>query len=464
MDVGFETIGNATIICHDSRPVLVTDPWVQGSAYFGSWKLSHEVPPEQLQAVKDAEYVWFSHGHPDHLNGDSLPLFQGKKILLPDHQGRRILTDLTMQGFHVRLLPDRTWVPLSRRIRVMCVPDYNQDAVLLIEVNGRLVFDQNDAGPRGWGRFVQDVIRKSKVTYMLSLAGYGDADMLNYFDESGRRLQPPGAARPPLGQTVAARADAFGARYFIPFSAMHRYQRSDSAWAGEYSASLEDWKRGWNSKKCELLPAFVRVDCERDTVEEIRPKETPDEVKPPESFGDSWAERLEGDEPKKLEAYFKRVEKLSTVMDFITFKVGGQEHHITFNPRGTYKKGLTFEVPRNSLMQSVEWKVFDDLLIGNFMKCTLHGDWGPLRLYPDFTPWIAKYADNGQACTLKELEAYFSAYKKRDPLGYVRDQFESNVLRPFQESAADALRSRLGGDSPLFRAAKKTYWTLRGRA
>jgi hypothetical protein len=30
-----------------------------------------------------------------------------------------------------------------------------------------------------------------------------------------------------------------------------------------------------------------------------------------------------------------------------------------------------FEVPRKSLMDAVQWRIFDDLLIGNFMKTTL---------------------------------------------------------------------------------------------
>jgi hypothetical protein len=34
--IGFETIGNATVIVHDDKPLLATDPWFEGSAYFGS--------------------------------------------------------------------------------------------------------------------------------------------------------------------------------------------------------------------------------------------------------------------------------------------------------------------------------------------------------------------------------------------------------------------------------------------
>ena len=43
-------------------------------------------------------------------------------------------------------------------------------------------------------------------------------------------------------------------------------------------------------------------------------------------------------------------------------------------------------------MTAVEYPVFDDLLIGSFMRTTLHGG---AKLYPHFTPLVAKYSDNG---------------------------------------------------------------------
>ena len=48
MDIGFETIGNATVICYDRKPVLITDPWLEGNPYFGSWALAYEIPEEQM--------------------------------------------------------------------------------------------------------------------------------------------------------------------------------------------------------------------------------------------------------------------------------------------------------------------------------------------------------------------------------------------------------------------------------
>ncbi len=73
------------------------------------------------------------------------------------------------------------------------------------------------------------------------------------------------------------------------------------------------------------------------------------------------------------------------MLDFLRFRVGGQEHVITFRPN-RFRKGITFEVPRHSLMTAVRYEVFDDLLIGNFMKTTLHGDFGAGTAVPGLQP------------------------------------------------------------------------------
>jgi L-ascorbate metabolism protein UlaG (beta-lactamase superfamily) len=69
MELGFQTCGNATLIAYDRDvPVLVTDAWVEGAQYFGSWRLPYRFDAAQTDAFAGARYVWLSHGHPDHLN------------------------------------------------------------------------------------------------------------------------------------------------------------------------------------------------------------------------------------------------------------------------------------------------------------------------------------------------------------------------------------------------------------
>ena len=76
--LGVQTIGNATLIAYDGTPVLSTDPWMGRDhyAYFGSWHLPYNIPDNIREDVIKSEYIWFSHGHQDHLNPDSLHLFK----------------------------------------------------------------------------------------------------------------------------------------------------------------------------------------------------------------------------------------------------------------------------------------------------------------------------------------------------------------------------------------------------
>jgi len=453
MELGFETIGNATLVVHDGGPVLATDPWVQGSAYFGSWGLSHEIPAEQADAVRSAGAVWFSHGHPDHLNPESLPLFRDTRILLPDHVGGRIAADLTRDGYRVEVLPDQTWVRISDRVRVLCIADEGQDAVLLVDVDGRLVVNLNDAQDRGWGPLVKRVIRSFPRSFLLRLSGFGDADMMNFVDVDGART--PGLAQLrresgfEVGADVARMTETFGATHFVPFSSFHRYERADSAWANEWTTPVDEYARGFRSDRVELLPAFVRFDCGTDEWEPIDPAPRPPLVRPPGDFGDDWSESLDGDDVRAITRYFTAIPRLARSLDRITFRVGDGEHAVDVGGRRT-GRSITFAVPRGSLMRAVEWEIFDDLLIGNFMQTTLRGRWPSSGLYPGFTPYVTKYADNGRARTDAELRAYFAEYRRRLGLAaWLRSAVETR--------AKDGVRARVPANSSVYRTAKRAY-------
>ncbi len=236
--------------------------------------------------------------------------------------------------------------------------------------------------------------------------------------------------------------ETFGANHFVPFSSFHRYQRRDSEWANEWTTPLAEYARGFRSETVELLPAFVRYDCTTDLWEGIDPSPVPDVAFAPEEFGDDWSTPLDGDDVIALTRYFGSIERLGRTLDRITFRVADREHVIDFGGRRT-GRAITFAVPRASLMHAIEWEIFDDLLIGNFMETTLHGKWPSSGLYPGFTPYVTKYADNGRARTRSELRAYFAEYRKR--LGV------TTWLRgAVEQRAKDSLRAHVSADSPVY--------------
>lgn len=456
MELGFDTIGNATVIAYDRGPVLVTDPWFEGDAYFGSWTLSHEVPPEQAAAIRAAPYCWVSHGHPDHLSLSSLRQLRRATILLPDHVGGRIAQALRDDGFTVVVLQDRSWVRLSDRIQVCSIADYNQDAILLIDVGGRLVIDLNDSSDRGWRRFVRDAASRYDISFLLQLGGFGDADMINLFAEDGARIPPASARRQAPGVELSRRARQLGARFVVPFSSMHRYQRTDSVWANEHTADLADYALGFDSEASELLPAFIRYDCLTDVAEPIDPRPRQLVPREPAEFGDDWDEPLDADDTAALDRYIRAVAHLGEHFEFIGFMVGGREHRVAWpgSRRRGRRPAVTFHVPRTSLMTAVDLQIFDDLLIGNFVRTTLHGTKDTGALYPDFTPYLCKYADNGGARSAEELHAYFRAYRRREPVDFLRHRLEAGSVA--------RVRGLVPRDSRVYDVARSAYRRVAG--
>ncbi len=437
MDLGFETIGNACIIAHDRGPVLATDPWLTGTAYFGSWRLSHQVPAEQQANVRACRYLWLSHGHPDHLSLPSLETLRDKTILLADHYGGRVARELGELGFRVQVLKCGEWFPVSERCRIAALANYNQDATLVIDLDGHLVIDANDAGNRGSSRFLdRQRHRFTKRTVIACLTGYGDADMIHFFDEEGRQVPPLAAKHEPCGPGIKALLDHYDLDYFAPSSSMHRYNRTDSGWADACATPVDAHQLGFHGGRRTCLPAFVQFDLHTGQYERIEPPANDQPLEPPEAYGDDWSTPLEPADVQLLRTYLHRVEHLRTFLGHVNFRVGGKDHVIDIARE--HRRGITFETPRQSLVSAVSWHAFDDILIGNYAKTTLHGDWwgkqGALALYPHFTPFVTKFGDNGGAYTGAELRAYFAEYLRRGFTEFTaerEDQEMQAALRPY---------------------------------
>jgi hypothetical protein len=88
------------------------------------------------------------------------------------------------------------------------------------------------------------------------------------------------------------------------------------------------------------------------------------------------------------------------------------------------------------------------------MKTTMHGQWPSTNLYPDFAPYVGKYADNGLARSNDELRRYFAEYRRRmAPIDYLRTEIEAKAMR--------AVRKRLSRDTKVHALAEQVYWRVR---
>ena len=448
-----KTIGNATLLAYDKSCILATDPWMgeEDDAYFGSWGLNHHIPGDIRRDIFSSKYIWFSHGHPDHLNPNSIKKFKGNKILLPDHVGGRIKDGLNEQGFDVEIIQDREWFKLSSNVRIFCITTVKQDAILLVDVNGYLFVNLNDAGTVGCHRLIKKICSYYQNTYLLALPEYGDANMINFFDESGMFIGPKSATAKDVGNNLSLIAKSLKINNIIPFSDFHIYQRKDSIWANKYGNSTDTYQSKYFNDDINFIPPFAIIDCITGGISHTDVMYTSSEAIDPEVFGDNWSEELNNSDIKLINNYFQRKEKVRQFISFINFRVGGKDNFIRLH--GPKDKGITFEVPRGSLMKSIRHEIFDDLLIGNFMRTTLHN---MESLYEnDFGSYVAKYADNGRAETISELELYFKEYNKRVGMERFYEAFIDNI-----GYLGRKLLSQNRG-SILFSSAKKIYHSIK---
>ena len=462
MNESFETLGNATIqIFADGRPVLATDPWLVGTCYFGSWALDHALTPQQIANAVSSDYIWISHGHPDHMHHESLDLMQpGRKVLLPDHYHSEIKDHLVERGFSVTVLKYREWFQVSPTVSVMCLDNINQDAVLIARIGDALLINLNDSPIAGEEAFLRKLVRNhpNDKTYLAALCSI-DADMFNFVDESGRSIAgPPDERKPGAIWGVARNADRLGAKNFCCSSSQHIYVRPDSMWANDYRITWQDMQKHWSRPNVRLIEPFVTVDVATGTVTANEAEHLGgDRSQIADNTGeDDWNATLDQSEWKTVEAFFRKFEMVRKYVDFIEVTIGGETARFDLNPVAAGQnsvRGIRFYAPKHSFMETMKWGFFDDLLIGNFMKVHLTNT----ALYPRFTPLVAKLGGNAKVYTEAEYAKFRWRYLKRNPLGTLRYLLEPEtnyVIMPWFRAKAESL----GLKKPL----KYVYRSMRG--
>lgn len=424
MSISFETMGNATILmCEDGKPQLATDPWMIGTAYYGSWALENPLSKQQIEHIKQCKYIWFSHGHPDHLHTDSVDMLPRSTILLvPDLYKSEIPAHLREMGFNVRVLKYREWFPITDKIRICCVDNINQDAILAIDTDEGIIINKNDSPFCGEFRFLRSLVKKHprNRTYMTSLYA-GGGDMENIVDSAGRRVMPP-AKDFELGKAllVAREADRLGVGTYCCSSSQHVYVRADSVWANEYALHWSELEKYWNRPDIRLVRPYVTIDMATGAVAYNTPEPEAIPRDLTKTGEDDWNETLDEADWKKVFDFFQKHETLRGDVDIIGVTVGGERRDVPMNQRaGSIPRGklriVHFMAPKKSFMDAVTWGYFDDLMIGNFMKTELVN----MTLYPNFTPKLAKYGGNGKAFTNRDLAKFNRHYFWRNPYAYL---------------------------------------------
>jgi CMP-N-acetylneuraminate monooxygenase len=134
-------------ISHDGF-TLLTDPWLDGPAFLGSW--AQYPPPDVSGADLSPDAIVITHEHSDHFHEPTLRLFDRRTpIYVPDFPNQRLQQRLSAMGFS-QVSSIRFGEPCvvheGWRLTAFEPQSYWNDAFLLIEVAGLRLLNANDAG------------------------------------------------------------------------------------------------------------------------------------------------------------------------------------------------------------------------------------------------------------------------------------------------------------------------------
>ena len=127
---------------------LLTDPWLDGLAFLGSWA-PHPKPAASASDLRP-DAILITHEHSDHFHEPTLRRFARETTCyVPDFPNRRLQLRLEAMGFtDVRAIRfgDETTIAPKWSLTAFEPSSLWNDALVLVDVDGFRIFDVNDAG------------------------------------------------------------------------------------------------------------------------------------------------------------------------------------------------------------------------------------------------------------------------------------------------------------------------------
>jgi len=232
-----EYVSHACLSIDTGDLKIVTDPWFHGPAYCGQWNVFPK--PVSTNVLDDCKAVLFSHGHEDHFHPPTVEkLPKSARVFYPYMWYGGIKPYLNELG-----LRDVTEAPTDKTIQV--TPDTavtyvvnNLDSIMVIESNGKVLVNANDAlhsyPPRIVDVFVQHV-RERWPRIDTVFCGFGGA---SYFPNTihcpGKNDLEIAEAREQMFVHAFCRiVHALNPTVAVPFAADFALLRPNQRWINE---------------------------------------------------------------------------------------------------------------------------------------------------------------------------------------------------------------------------------------
>ena len=138
-------INHASFVLKTKDSSLVSDPWVNGTAFNNSWGLLSNTPADVCYELKNTKNVYITHEHPDHFSVKNLKEFcTNKNFFFQKTKDKRVYSFLKKISANVKEASPNERHKISEDFFISIYPFQDIDSYTFIEINGKRILNLND--------------------------------------------------------------------------------------------------------------------------------------------------------------------------------------------------------------------------------------------------------------------------------------------------------------------------------
>ncbi len=228
-------VSHASVIATTGDAIIWSDPWLFGRVFNESWSLLPDAY-FKMEWLKDINYIWISHEHPDHFHIPTLKSFpedfkERVTLLFQMNNSDKLPQALEKMGYrNIIRLPHAKRIQLTPKTAVWCYQVGHMDSTLAILSEGETILNLNDAevNPYDCKLMAKKLGKIDVLLKQYSMAGY------NGYQDHAKHL--PIMAKSLLEKMVNIHV-ALQAKMTLPFASMIYFSTDDNKYMNQYANS-----------------------------------------------------------------------------------------------------------------------------------------------------------------------------------------------------------------------------------
>ena len=153
MNSSIELINHASVKLMLGEKTILTDPWYEGSVFHKGWQLIHKEEKNKIiNSIKNIDYIYISHEHPDHFSPSffldkevkSILTSNNTKILFQETKDKRVINFLKKNKYKILEISNDKYFSLSDQIKIKIIKFGYIDSAFIIETPNIKILNAND--------------------------------------------------------------------------------------------------------------------------------------------------------------------------------------------------------------------------------------------------------------------------------------------------------------------------------